>query len=169
MFRNYLKFLSSPLLFNSLKHHPGRVGLAYTQKHLNSNTIKENLRKLHTNTKLLSEEGSIQNNGLIVDDKAQSRLKKVLEKNEALRIGVKGGGCSGFEYQFEIVSRDCTQSDEDLILCDGLVIIDKESLEYMSGATLEYEEELIRSGFKISKNPLAEKGCGCGASFSLKF
>ena len=104
---------------------------------------------------------------LKISDRCRQRLQSVLEPNELLRIGVRGGGCSGFEYEFSIVKTDTVDAGEDLFFEDK-VVVDRESIEYMTGAEVDYEQELIRSGFRIV-NPLAEKGCSCGASFSLKF
>lgn len=105
---------------------------------------------------------------IIFTERCRTRLEQVLESDEYLRIGVRGGGCSGFEYEFSIVKHSTIDPNVDQLF-EEKVVIDTESIEYMNGAQLDYEEELIRSGFRIVANPLAEKGCSCGASFSLKF
>ena len=119
-------------------------------------------------------------NRLIITDRARRRLQTVLEPDELLRIGIRGGGCSGFEYEISVVPRSTINSDqkkngpiitreEEDILFEDKVVVDKESIEYINGAQLDYEQELIRSGFRVVNNPMAEKGCSCGASFSFKF
>lgn len=87
------------------------------------------------------------------------------EKNDEtlkLRIIVQSGGCSGFEYLFEL---DSTVNDDDLVFEDR-VVIDETSLNILDGSELDYVEELIGSDFKIN-NPNAVSGCGCGQSFAL--
>lgn len=82
-----------------------------------------------------------------------------------LRVTVSGGGCSGFQYGFDL---DGEVTDEDTVFEHGgaSLVIDETSLELMSGAEVDYKEDLIGSYFAIS-NPLATSTCGCGTSFSI--
>ena len=77
------------------------------------------------------------------------------------RIAVKGGGCSGFKYDF---SFDNTINDNDIKYEN--VVIDKSSLQMLEGSQIDYSDELIGSSFKIS-NPKTKSSCGCGISFSF--
>ena len=82
-----------------------------------------------------------------------------------LRISVEGGGCSGFQYKFDLVPAAAT--DDVVIDRDGArVLIDPVSLEYMAGSEVDFVDDLIGASFKI-KNPNAVAACGCGTSFSL--
>jgi iron-sulfur cluster assembly accessory protein len=82
-----------------------------------------------------------------------------------LRISVEGGGCSGFQYKFD-VARDRT--DDDLVLAKGgaTVLIDPVSQQYMDGAEIDFVDDLIGASFRIN-NPVAAASCGCGTSFSV--
>lgn len=82
-----------------------------------------------------------------------------------LRVAVLGGGCSGFQYDFRIVTE---KEDDDLVLEKegAIVLVDEMSQQYMPGAVIDYSEELIAAAFKI-ENPLATANCGCGTSFSI--
>ncbi|XP_010896194.1 iron-sulfur cluster assembly 2 homolog, mitochondrial [Esox lucius] len=95
------------------------------------------------------------------------RLGEIMDKGQYLRIQVEGGGCSGFQYKFVI---DSTRMEDDRVFEQGGVgvIVDKESLEFVKGSTLDYTQELIRSSFQVVKNPQADHGCSCGSSFSVK-
>ena len=86
------------------------------------------------------------------------------EDGEFLRVGVKGGGCSGFQYSLNFTAE---VDDEDiLVLTDGLKIVtDAFSASYLKGTELDYVETLQGNGFKFS-NPNAKRTCGCGSSFS---
>ena len=77
------------------------------------------------------------------------------------RIAVKGGGCSGFKYDFSFDNK----TDENDLKQEN-VVIDKSSLELLKGSQVDYSTELIGSEFKIS-NPKTKSSCGCGISFSL--
>ena len=82
-----------------------------------------------------------------------------------LRITVEGGGCSGFQYLFDLVHQ--TNEDDVVFERDGAkVVIDKLSLQYMEGSQIDYVDDLIGASFQI-KNPNATASCGCGTSFSL--
>jgi iron-sulfur cluster insertion protein len=82
-----------------------------------------------------------------------------------LRLSVSGGGCSGFQYHFEL---DEKAADDDLVVEQGgiKVLIDATSLEFLHGAELDYADELIGASFKVN-NPNATSSCGCGTSFSV--
>ncbi len=103
-----------------------------------------------------------------VSDAAVSQIAKILAKEPAgsmLRVSVSGGGCSGFQYGFDIVTE---KEDDDLVLArDGAtVVVDPTSIEYMDGSVIDYVDALIGASFQV-KNPLATASCGCGTSFSI--
>tara|TARA_B100001057_G_scaffold16869_1_gene15755 strand:+ start:281 stop:619 length:339 start_codon:yes stop_codon:yes gene_type:complete len=100
----------------------------------------------------------------IVTDRAFKKIE-VSCQSKTLRIAVKGGGCSGFQYVFEIADQ-VNEDDQVFEKNDCKVIIDKTSLQFLQGAEIDYSEELIGSSFKIS-NPNASASCGCGTSFSF--
>ena len=96
-------------------------------------------------------------------DSAKEYLKSVGKPN--VLLSVKGGGCSGFQYDF---SFDKKPKDDDMIFKEGGIdyLIDKVSIDFLRGSTLEYVSELAGSYFKI-ENPNATANCGCGTSFSI--
>ena len=103
---------------------------------------------------------------LIISDRCVTKMKK-LGSDCILRVSVEGGGCSGFQTKFDLDTE--VKEDDRLFERDGVkVVIDVDSLDFLKGSTIDYEEELIRSSFAVTKNPQAEQGCSCGASFSLK-
>ncbi len=103
---------------------------------------------------------------LNVDDSAVKRINELRQeqgKNTlVLRVRVEGGGCSGFQYKLEL-SED--KNPQDLIFND-VIATDDISMNFLDGATIIFEKDLIGSGFKI-ENPNATAGCGCGTSFSV--
>ena len=87
----------------------------------------------------------------------------------ALRVRVDGGGCSGFKYEFLVERAPLASDDTEFGAAEGAPVhVDAASLDFLRGATLEWEESMMRSAFTISANPNAEASCGCKASFSLK-
>ena len=101
-----------------------------------------------------------------VTPRAFARLAEIGagEQNQALRVAVEGGGCSGFQYDIKL-----DQPAEDDMVLEGQgqkVVVDSVSLPFLAGATIDFSEELIGARFVI-ENPNASSSCGCGTSFSL--
>ena len=98
---------------------------------------------------------------------AADAVRDLLAKRElegyGLRVFIKGGGCSGYQYGMAL---DNNFRDEDLITdCHGVkVIVDEVSIDYLRGATVDFVDDLMGSGFKV-ENPNAVASCGCGSSF----
>jgi iron-sulfur cluster assembly accessory protein len=105
---------------------------------------------------------------VILTERAARRIGHILKGEPAgsmLRVSVEGGGCSGFQYKFDFTS---AKAEDDLVLSrDGAtVLLDPVSVQYMSGAEIDFVDDLIGSSFKIN-NPVATSSCGCGTSFSV--
>tara|TARA_A100001015_G_C14905123_1_gene677989 strand:- start:378 stop:695 length:318 start_codon:yes stop_codon:yes gene_type:complete len=97
-------------------------------------------------------------------DRAKKQIEKITSESESkkyFRISVKGGGCSGFKYNF---SFDNSTKDDDVLFNNTL--IDKASLEIINGSTIDFKVEMIGESFTII-NPKASSSCGCGLSFSV--
>jgi|SRR5579864_136643 iron-sulfur cluster assembly protein len=102
-----------------------------------------------------------------VTPKAIEKIRQAFAKQGvtgALRLGVLGGGCSGLSYQFKFDAKE--RPTDKVFEFDGVkIVVDPKSLLYLHGMTLDYKESLLQSGF-VFENPNAQKGCGCGTSFS---
>ncbi len=103
-----------------------------------------------------------------LSERAARRIASILAKESpgtALRVTVSGGGCSGFQYGFDL---DRDRSDDDLIVerSGAVVLIDSVSLPYVEGSEIDFVDDLIGQSFQI-KNPNATASCGCGTSFSI--
>ena len=86
-------------------------------------------------------------------------------KPAILRLSVEGGGCSGFQYKFGLA--DAVEGDDNVAETDGVrLVVDPISLDLVSGAAVDYVENLGGAAFKVT-NPNAASGCGCGSSFSV--
>lgn len=104
---------------------------------------------------------------LTISAQAARQLNQVLaaDPGAALRISVKGGGCSGFQYAFDV---EKGRAEDDFVATrDGAtVLVDPVSLEMLKGAELDFVDDLMGRAFKV-KNPNAVASCGCGVSFSI--
>ena len=108
---------------------------------------------------------------LHVSTKAAAKIREQTEKRSAtqptagIRVGVKGGGCSGMSYVIEFC--EAPRAKDKVIELDGAkVIVDPKSLIYLNGTTLDYVETFQQRGFKF-QNPQQRSECGCGESFTI--
>jgi iron-sulfur cluster assembly protein len=98
-------------------------------------------------------------------DMAKKAIARRTTPTEGLRLGVRGGGCSGVSYAIEFADKIRTR--DHVFDFDGLkVIVDPKSLIYLRGSILDYEVKLMQHGFKF-RNPNEKSGCGCGESFTV--
>ena len=105
---------------------------------------------------------------ITVSDRAARRIGEILKTEgdgAMLRISVEGGGCSGFQYKFDI---ERAKAADDLVISrDGaVVLIDPISVNYMAGSEIDFVDDLIGASFRVT-NPNATASCGCGTSFSI--
>jgi iron-sulfur cluster assembly accessory protein len=103
-----------------------------------------------------------------VSERAARRIGEILRgepPGSVLRVSVEGGGCSGFQYKFDV---EHDQTDGDLVIAHGnaTVLIDPVSLRFMEGARIDFVDDLIGASFKVV-NPNATASCGCGTSFTI--
>ena len=118
-----------------------------------------------------SNPAEAQPTGVILTETAAREIKTIIQQQELdaekvrLRVGVKGGGCSGFSYLLDLTE---TQKDSDEIFEQhGIKIIcDPKSMLYLSGVTIDFKDEIMGRGF-VFHNPNATSSCGCGSSFSV--
>jgi len=107
---------------------------------------------------------------ITITDKGAEKVHEFLTEQSAdgglagLRVGVRGGGCSGFQYQLAFDE----QRENDVVFeSHGLkLLVDGESLQFVRGSTIDYEESLQGAGFKVN-NPNVVAACGCGSSFRV--
>lgn len=105
---------------------------------------------------------------ITVSDRAAKRIGEIIAAepaNTMLRVSVEGGGCSGFQYKFDLTTE---READDLAIEKGgvTVLVDSVSQMYMEGSEIDFADELIGAAFKV-KNPNAIASCGCGTSFSI--
>ena len=111
---------------------------------------------------------------IIVTEKAAEEVKRIVADQQAagtaeklyLRMRVVGGGCSGFQHKLDLDPQVNPKLDEVFQFHGVDVVVDKRSLLYLGGVTVDFHNDLNRRGFSIS-NPSAKSTCGCGSSFSM--
>jgi iron-sulfur cluster assembly accessory protein len=105
------------------------------------------------------------NNGNVtVTERAVQKIAAILQREPAgamLRVSVEGGGCSGFQYKFDVERDDIVLGRD-----DAPILIDPVSAGFLTGSEIDFVDDLIGSSFRIN-NPNAKSSCGCGTSFSL--
>lgn len=106
-----------------------------------------------------------------ITETAAREIKTIIKQQELdegkvrLRVGVKGGGCSGFSYLLDLTENQ-KETDEEFDMHGIKVICDPKSLLYLNGVTVDFKDEIMGRGF-VFNNPNATSSCGCGSSFSV--
>lgn len=117
----------------------------------------------------MSVDQHLRDGNVTLSERAARRIEKILSaepQGTVLRVSVAGGGCSGFQYQYDLVREG--PNEDDLVLRDGdaTVFIDELSVQFMGGAEIDFVDDLMGQSFQI-RNPNAVASCGCGTSFAL--
>ena len=104
---------------------------------------------------------------LAISKAKELKVKMNKPDNWVLSIGLRGGGCSGFMYDFDFIPPPKDESEYNITEYEGLkVLCDKKSFIFLTGTTVDYEETLLSSGFTF-KTPYATRSCGCGESVAF--
>ena len=103
-----------------------------------------------------------------ISERAARRIGEILKDEGSgamLRISVEGGGCSGFQYKFDV---DRAKADDDLVIEreNAVVLVDSASVPFLAGSEVDFVDDLIGASFRVN-NPNATASCGCGTSFSI--
>jgi iron-sulfur cluster assembly protein len=107
---------------------------------------------------------------IMLSEVAATEIKRIIKEsglpdNTRLRVGVKGGGCSGFGYMLDLVEEEKTEMDEEMQDKGINMLVDMKSYIYLDGVEIDFRQEIMGSGF-VFKNPNPTSTCGCGSSFS---
>jgi iron-sulfur cluster assembly protein len=122
------------------------------------------------NTALPQTGDQTQTHGILLTETAAREIRTIITQQELdaekvrLRVGVKGGGCSGFSYILDLTESQ-KDTDEEFEQHGIKVICDPKSLLYLNGTTVDFKDEIMGRGF-VFKNPNATSSCGCGSSFT---
>jgi iron-sulfur cluster assembly protein len=108
---------------------------------------------------------------ILLTEKAAGEIKKIVADQglpadaTRLRVGVKGGGCSGFSYMLDLTEEPKGDMDEEMDSHGVKILVDMKSYLYLNGTEIDFKDEVMGRGF-VFKNPNATSSCGCGSSFS---
>ena len=108
---------------------------------------------------------------IMLSESAAKEIKDIIkqqnlpEENTRLRVGVKGGGCSGFSYLLDLTEEPKGETDEEIDSNGIKILCDMKSYLYLNGVEIDFKDEVMGKGF-VFKNPNATSSCGCGSSFS---
>ncbi len=108
---------------------------------------------------------------ITLSETAAREIKSIIEQQQLpagetrLRVGVRGGGCSGFSYLLDLTEEPAGEADEAMESHGVAIVCDAKSLLYLDGTEIDFRDEVMGRGF-VFKNPNATSSCGCGSSFS---
>jgi iron-sulfur cluster assembly accessory protein len=112
--------------------------------------------------------GEVRDETVTVTERAAERIREIVAGEtaaQALRVSVESGGCSGFQYKFDLVP--AAEPDDTVLERAGAkVVIDSVSLSFLAGSEIDFVDDLVGASFRIN-NPQATASCGCGTSFSV--
>jgi iron-sulfur cluster assembly accessory protein len=106
---------------------------------------------------------------ITLTDRAARRIAAILggeRQGTALRVSVEGGGCSGFQYRYDLVQEAPAEDDIVFEREGATVLVDAVSLQYLGGSEIDFVDDLMGEAFQI-RNPNASASCGCGTSFAI--
>ncbi|KAI3995644.1 hypothetical protein MKX01_027151 [Papaver californicum] len=154
----YLLHRLTPFITNRFRCNQGRRVLSYSSYSSSTAVVDE------------SSSSSVNQDDVHMTENCIQRLKELhakQAKDKMLRLSVEAGGCSGFQYVFEL--DDEPKPNDRVFTKEGVkLVVDKSSYGLVKGATVDYVEELIRSAFVVTENPSAVGGCSCKSSFMVK-
>jgi iron-sulfur cluster assembly protein len=108
---------------------------------------------------------------ILLSETAAREIKTIIQQQELpgeatkLRVGVKGGGCSGFSYMLDLTEETKGEADEEMESNGIKILCDMKSYLYLNGTEIDFKDEVMGRGF-VFKNPNATSSCGCGSSFT---
>ncbi|HBS29290.1 MAG TPA: iron-sulfur cluster assembly accessory protein [Phycisphaerales bacterium] len=118
-----------------------------------------------------TQPGTSSSHGVVITETAAREIKTIIRQQELdaekvrLRVGVKGGGCSGFSYVLDLTENE-RDTDEVFEVHGIKVICDPKSLLYLNGTVIDFKDEIMGRGF-VFQNPNSTSSCGCGSSFAV--
>ena len=126
---------------------------------------------MSTPSTTLPQQGQPETQGVILTETAAKEIHSIIKEQEldaekvCLRVGVKGGGCSGFSYLLDLT--ESRKDTDEVFEQHGIrIICDPKSLLYLNGVNIDFKDEIMGRGF-VFNNPNATSSCGCGSSFSV--
>ena len=129
--------------------------------------MNDSIHPLEMNDSFGSDSFYEQPEGVRITEEALKRLFQIRKDNQNVELSVEAGGCSGLNYNFKLVDREPNDRDKIIdISKDMVLLVPFDSYVYLLGTTVDYSDDLLNGGFKF-ENPNAERGCGCGTSFSV--
>lgn len=108
---------------------------------------------------------------IMLSETAAKEIKKIIvdqnlpAEETRLRVGVRGGGCSGFTYMLDLTEEPKSEADEEMDSHGVKILVDMKSYLYLNGVEIDFKDEVMGRGF-VFKNPNATSSCGCGSSFT---
>ena len=101
---------------------------------------------------------------LSLTDNAKKKIDELSQNNKSVSLSIKGGGCAGFEYKWDVIENNKIEQGSEIIESNnGKLVVDPTSIMFLVGTEIDYETEIFGQMFKIT-NPNAKSACGCGTS-----